>query len=306
MARQVRLLPRAFRGGVGSRVGIAEPIARYLLDVHLQVVGVDSSAAMIGLAEARFPESEWIVADMRQLALGRRFGGILAWDSFFHLRPDDQRAMFARFASHASAGAPLMFTSGTGHGEAIGSYCGDPLYHASLNREEYEPSCRERLQSSRLCCGRSRVRRAHGLAGAAPGQDLTTYPHPTAFTPGLSCYHAPFKQLGVRGPRYVRQALDASRLSGLLQDDARHPLLHGLNHRRGTGSTWAAPFQRTSHARPLHKQEADALLNDLAHHPHAFVLACVMDRQIKAERAWAIPYRLARFSAGFPSSDCSE
>jgi hypothetical protein len=27
-------------------------------------------------------------------ASGRRFGGILAWDSFFHLRHEDQRVMF--------------------------------------------------------------------------------------------------------------------------------------------------------------------------------------------------------------------
>ena len=118
--------------------GMAEPIARFLLDSGLGVVGVDSSPTLIQLAAARFPDSEWVVADMRQLELGRRFDGILAWDSFFHLRPSDQRDMFARFASHALRGAPLMFTSGPAHGEITGSYCGEPLYHGSLDPAEYE------------------------------------------------------------------------------------------------------------------------------------------------------------------------
>lgn len=79
-----------------------------------------------------------MVADMRELNLGRRFDGIVAWDSFFHLGADDQRAMFPRFAAHAQPGAPLMFTSGTSEGEAIGSWCGEPLYHASLDSSEYQ------------------------------------------------------------------------------------------------------------------------------------------------------------------------
>jgi SAM-dependent methyltransferase len=117
--------------------GMGEPIARYILEARYRVVGVDSSQSLIQLCRTRFPTSEWIVADMRELALGRRFDGLLAWDSFFHLSMDEQRSMFARLAAHALPGAPLMFTSGPAQGEAIGSSFGEPLYHASLDPAEY-------------------------------------------------------------------------------------------------------------------------------------------------------------------------
>jgi cyclopropane fatty-acyl-phospholipid synthase-like methyltransferase len=118
--------------------GMAEPIARYVLEAGFGVVGVDSSRSMIEMCRHRFPGSEWIVADMRRLALDRRFDGLLAWDSFFHLHADDQRGMLPRFAAHAVPGAPLMFTSGPSHGEAIRSYGGERLYHGSLDPSEYE------------------------------------------------------------------------------------------------------------------------------------------------------------------------
>ena len=38
---------------------------------------------------------------------------------------------------------------------------------------------------------------------------------------------------------------------------------------------------------------ADDFLNDIEKFPHAFVLACIMDRQIKAEKAWMIPYKIS-------------
>jgi SAM-dependent methyltransferase len=118
--------------------GAGCPVAQYLAEQGVQVTGVDSSPTMISLCRSRLPDHEWIVADMRGLSLGRRFDGILGWDSFFHLGHDDQRRMFAVFAQHASSSAILMFNAGLMHGEGIGSYRGDPLYHASLAPEEYE------------------------------------------------------------------------------------------------------------------------------------------------------------------------
>ena len=118
--------------------GSGEPIGQYVIERGFEVTGVDSSRSMIELCRERFPNSEWLVADMRELKLGRRFGGILAWDSFFHLGKDAQRAMFPRLACHASRGAPLMFTSGSAEGESIGRLRGEPLYHASLSPVEYE------------------------------------------------------------------------------------------------------------------------------------------------------------------------
>lgn len=117
--------------------GSGEPIARYLISAGHAVTGVDSSQTMIETCRARFPDHTWAVADMRRLALGRRFDGLIAWDSFFHLSHDDQRAMFAIFAAHAAPQAALMFTSGPAHGEAIGSLKGEALYHASLAPDEY-------------------------------------------------------------------------------------------------------------------------------------------------------------------------
>lgn len=117
--------------------GPGKPMAAYLIAQGFDVYGVDSSPTMISLARDNFPEREWLVADMRRLALGRTFDGVMAWDSFFHLDFDDQARMFPVFRAHAKPGAPLLFTSGPRHGEAIGSFRGEPLYHASLSPDEY-------------------------------------------------------------------------------------------------------------------------------------------------------------------------
>ena len=92
---------------------------------------------MVEIFRRHLPDHDVVLADMRHLRLGRKFDGLLAWDSFFHLAADDQRAMFATFAAHAAPGAALMFTSGPDRSERIGSVAGWPVHHASLAPEEY-------------------------------------------------------------------------------------------------------------------------------------------------------------------------
>lgn len=119
--------------GCGSGV----PIARELIRRGFNITGLDGTPAMLAQFQRNLPGVAVISADMRHLALEQRFAGLLAWDSFFHLSPQDQRDMFPRFQAHAAPGAALMFTSGDAEGEAIGELEGDPLYHGSLDPEEY-------------------------------------------------------------------------------------------------------------------------------------------------------------------------
>jgi trans-aconitate methyltransferase len=136
LARFLALLPP---GGAVLDIGCGAgaPIGAAIVSAGHTLTGVDSSAPLLALAQARLPGATWIEGDMRSLALGRVFDGVIAWDSFFHLDHDDQRAMFVRFAAHAAPGAALMFTSGPAHGVAIGAYAGEALFHASLDPAEY-------------------------------------------------------------------------------------------------------------------------------------------------------------------------
>ena len=117
--------------------GSGKPIADYLIRHDHKITGVDSSDVMIEMARQNFPEQHWLQADMRTVELDQKFNAILAWDSFFHLTPNDQRQMFRQFARFAQQGTVLMFSSGPSYGEAIGDLFGDALYHASLAPEEY-------------------------------------------------------------------------------------------------------------------------------------------------------------------------
>jgi len=136
LARFAALLPQK-ASVLDLGCGHAEPIAAWLIAQGHSITGVDTAPTLLSLCRQRFPGHDWIEGDMRLVALGKQFNGIVAWDSFFHLPFDDQRAMFDVFRAHAAPGAALIFTSGPDHGEAIGDHAGEALYHASLSPEEY-------------------------------------------------------------------------------------------------------------------------------------------------------------------------
>ncbi|MBW8880779.1 MAG: methyltransferase domain-containing protein [Asticcacaulis sp.] len=117
--------------------GSGDPISRYFLNSGFNVEGIDSSPSLIAICRDKFPAQDWTVADMRNLKLGKTFDGLIAWHSFFHLSPEDQRQMFPVFQNHSHSASILMFTSGPDAGEVIGQWRGEPLYHGSLSPAEY-------------------------------------------------------------------------------------------------------------------------------------------------------------------------
>lgn len=117
--------------------GSGWPIGAALLKRGHQVTGMDASPGLIALAQATLPTGVWSVADMRDEFPPGPFDGVLAWHSLFHLSPDDQSKVLLKLAACVAEGGRLMFTSGQVHGETIGDWRGEPLYHASLDPEAY-------------------------------------------------------------------------------------------------------------------------------------------------------------------------
>lgn len=117
--------------------GGGAPIATYLTEQGAKVTGVDGAAAMVAVFRETLPAATAHVADMRRLDLGQQFDAVIAINSFFHLSPDDQRAMFPIFAAHLRPHGLLWFTSGPEAGERIGAVEGAPVYHSSLDPAEF-------------------------------------------------------------------------------------------------------------------------------------------------------------------------
>ncbi len=123
--------------------GAGDPIAKFFIEKGYDLTGIDGSEKMMDLflkkfPPAKFPNANFIFADMRKIKLRQKFDAIIAWDSFFHLTQDDQRKMFEIFESQIKPSGILLFTSGPEAGEIWSDNNGENLYHASLSKKEYQ------------------------------------------------------------------------------------------------------------------------------------------------------------------------
>jgi hypothetical protein len=74
---------------------------------------------------------------MRKLSLPEKYQGIIAWDSFFHLNPGEQRTVIGLFLHHLAPRGALLLTIGDKEGEVLGKVNGQQVYHSSLAPQEY-------------------------------------------------------------------------------------------------------------------------------------------------------------------------
>lgn len=176
-------MPEEGREVLDIGCGSGQPISEYLIENSCQITGVDGAAALIEIAHANFPEQTWIVADMRNLPSLGQFHGLVVWHSLFHLRPEEQRPMFETFGRLCCPNAALIFTSGTEFGEAIGTFEGQPLYHASLDSAEYSALLQssgfdliQRVEND-LSCGGANVWLARKMPTGSYGLKATSAPH---------------------------------------------------------------------------------------------------------------------------------
>ena len=123
--------------------GSGEPIGAHLIQQGFALTGIDYASAMIDIARERFPGQNWLVHDLREPVPGGPFDGVVSWNGFFHLSPDEQVLALPTIAAQVKIGGNLMLTVGHEMGEVTGTVAGETVYHASLAPEQYHAALSE-------------------------------------------------------------------------------------------------------------------------------------------------------------------
>lgn len=100
----------------------------------LQIEGIDISARMVALARAADPGVPVMQADVCEWLPGRSYRFISAWDSLWHVRLAQQRAVMGKLMAALEPGGVFIFSAGglDAEDEHVDATMGPPLYYSTL------------------------------------------------------------------------------------------------------------------------------------------------------------------------------
>ena len=114
--------------GCGPGVPSTKALAR-----RFDVVGVDISAAQIGLARRNVPEATFVHGDFAEIELPEAsFDGVTAFYSISHVPREHHPRVFARIARWLAPGGLFLATLGaTDSPDWVGEWLGGPMFFSS-------------------------------------------------------------------------------------------------------------------------------------------------------------------------------
>ena len=122
----------------GSRVldigcGGGVPNTSYLGNRRFNVTGIDFSEEMIRIAnEQEITNATFELHDILHYKPVKKFDGVLAWDSLFHLPYEHQGSIYEKIAGWVNDKCWFLFSHGDVDGELVDDTMGVGLYYSSL------------------------------------------------------------------------------------------------------------------------------------------------------------------------------
>jgi len=111
--------------------GAAIPNAKYLSEKGFRITGIDISHKLLEEAQTNVPGGEFIKTDIAGYETNKKFAGIVAWDSLFHLKREEHEAVFQKLYDLLESNGYLLFTHGGSEGEIQSEMFGEKFTYSS-------------------------------------------------------------------------------------------------------------------------------------------------------------------------------